>query len=800
MSSSSFPRLRRLFAPRPSSRLRIAHRRRSRPGLEPMEGRQLLSTLTVMNAGDNGNNVQPLAGSLRAAILQADAAPVGTYSTINFNISGSGLHTIALLAGLPAITNPVNLNGASEPGYQANPLIELDGSKAGPAAVGLVLAQSASGTAARPTQVTGLEINAFAGGGASVTASYVQLASDSIGLTQTAGGFLDLVKANRTFGVQFLGGASHDLLSRSVVAGTLPQSATANPSGSGVVITGAGTSYDTIDSDFIGTGAQGFGKADNNGVSLGNAYDGVIIEAGANHNTVSNSAICNNLESGIDLIGLGTSFNTVSGDNIGTSGDSTLPNYNGVTITSGASSNTIGGTTAAARNVISGNKSNGVIFTFGDYNISSGPSNNLVEGNDIGVGPGDTAAVPNFSGVTLENGTTSNTIGGTTAGAANVISGNDYDGIVIGTTGVSKNLVEGNEVGTDATGTIAQPNGHDGIDILGGANLNTVGGTTAGARNVISGNANDGVWIAYAGTSNNLVEGDFIGTNAAGTAPLPNGADGLQISGGATGNTVGGTTAGARNVISGNAKHGVIIMDQGTSNNLVEGDFIGTNAAGTAPLSNGADGLQISGGATGNTVGGTTAAARNILSGNAGAGVTITDPGTSNNLVAGDYIGTDVTGTRALPNLEEGVGILAASANTVGGTIAGARDVISGNDYDGILISGVWASNNLVEGDYVGTDVTGTAALPNLNDGVEIGGRARQHRRRDDRRGARPHLRQRLHRGLSRRPWDDEQRGGRRLHWHRRHRLGRPGQPLRGRGRHRRCIEQSHRGHDDGGA
>ena len=122
---------------RTSRRLNKFHRRFL---VEPLEDRQMLSTLYVTTSDDNGSNTNPLAGSLRAQILSAHAAPAGTYTTIDFKIPGSGLQKIQLQAPLPAITNPVNLNGLSQSGSTAtSPLIQIDGTGAGRAPWGLTL-------------------------------------------------------------------------------------------------------------------------------------------------------------------------------------------------------------------------------------------------------------------------------------------------------------------------------------------------------------------------------------------------------------------------------------------------------------------------------------------------------------------------------------------------------------------------------------------------------------------------------------------------------------------------------------
>src|SRR5205814_3595386 len=116
---------------------------------------------------------------------------------------------------------------------------------------------------------------------------------------------------------------------------------------------------------------------------------------------------------------------------------------------------------------------------------------------------------------------------------------------------------------------------------LGNAN-NLVGGTVSGARNIISGNTSYGVDINGISdpATGNVVAGNFIGTDLSGTLDLGNAADGVLIRFGATLNTIGGTTAAARNVISGNNVAGVQVQDAGTNSNVIAGNFIGTNPAG----------------------------------------------------------------------------------------------------------------------------------------------------------------------------------------------------------------------------
>ncbi|HYE14886.1 MAG TPA: Calx-beta domain-containing protein, partial [Pyrinomonadaceae bacterium] len=264
--------------------------------------------------------------------------------------------------------------------------------------------------------------------------------------------------------------------------------------------------------------------------------------------------------------------------------------------------------------------------------------------------------------------------------------------------------VEGNYIGTDAAGEAARPN-HTGVAIGIASNNNRIGGPAPSQRNVISGNTFGGVTIASAG---NRVQGNFIGTNAAGTTPLGNGGDGIEI-GGSPGappinNIIGGTEPGARNVISGQGNTGVDLGGS-AAGTLIQGNFIGTDVTGTVAISNGV-GVNLS--ANTATVGGTAPAARNVISGN-GKGINIsTFSGDPHNQILGNYIGVDAAGTTALAN---GIGIEVNGSNAViGGTELGSGNVISGNlvGVDCRLGSGTRILGNLI-----GTDASGNLAVGN---------------------------------------------------------------------------------------
>ena len=349
---------------------------------------------------------------------------------------------------------------------------------------------------------------------------------------------------------------------------------------------------------------------------------------------------------------------------------------------------------------------------------------NKIEGCFIGISAdGATAQSNSRLGIDVES-SSNNTIGGTTPAARNVISSNSsaYN-IFINGAGSSGNTIQGNYIGTNAAGTAAMAGSIIGVEIVGnlaGTGSNIIGGTTGAARNVISGNSSVGINLSENTITGNVIQGNYIGTNAAGTAAIGNGT-GINLVR-ANNNTFGGTVAGAGNVISGNSA-GIALAD--SSSNLIQGNLVGTNAAGTAKVGNNVG--IILGGGSNNTIGGTTPGARNIISGSGPGGnshgirFALDSTTDSGNLVQGNYIGTDINGTAALGNDGAGIQIFAfvqpTGVNTVGGTSAAARNIISSNAGNGIVSS---TDNFLIQGNYIGTDVNGTADLGNGNNGIEL--------------------------------------------------------------------------------
>ncbi|HEV3003339.1 MAG TPA: CSLREA domain-containing protein [Pirellulales bacterium] len=240
------------------------------------------------------------------------------------------------------------------------------------------------------------------------------------------------------------------------------------------------------------------------------------------------------------------------------------------------------------------------------------------------------------------------------------------------------NAIRGNFVGTNPAGTAAQANANDGIRIS-NASTNTIGGTTPDARNVVSGNALDGIHIVGSlgsPATGNVVEGNFVGTNAAGTGsvgirpngtaagmPEGNGLFGIEVSGGNS-NTIGGTTAGARNVVGLNVDS--IEVDNGGQNNTVQGNFSGVGADGVTPLGNVLHGIAIRSddnlapplgpgqanepATSNNLVGGTTAGAGNLVEFNGTAGVAVFGNPLSNNATPQPNVGNAILGNSIFEN------------------------------------------------------------------------------------------------------------------------------------------------------
>jgi hypothetical protein len=428
-----------------------------------------------------------------------------------------------------------------------------------------------------------------------------------------------------------------------------------------------------------------------NGAQAGKGTVGLDIQTSGAY--IADLAIDGFSGGGVLFDGAGASYNVLSGDYIGVSltgsGGGAGNGTYGVEARGGASFNQIYGDT------ISASGGNGVVLT------GQGTSNNLVMTDKIGTDPTGSFALGNGgSGVVINGGASSNTLNG------DLISGNGYNGVYISDAGTSSNVVTNCWIGTNAAGTAAIPNGTVGVYILNSATNNTVD-----SGDVISGNAGDGIAIAGTGTSGNVVAGDFIGTNASGTAGFGIQYTGVYILSGASSNTIGGTTAATRDVISGNVYNGVYITGSGTSYNVVEGDFIGTDVTGRQAVGQ-QSGVVLAGGATSNDIGTMQTGAGDVISGN-GTGVEITDSGTMSNWVENDLIGTDAGDLYSVAN---STGVLIVSGASYNGVYS---DVISGNGV-GVELFGSNTADNYVYFNEIGTNQSGSIAIGNMYYGVYV--------------------------------------------------------------------------------
>jgi CSLREA domain-containing protein len=293
------------------------------------------------------------------------------------------------------------------------------------------------------------------------------------------------------------------------------------------------------------------------------------------------------------------------------------------------------------------------------------------------------------------------------------------------------NTIQGNYLGTNPAGDIAEPNRGGGISIEATsqpANTpsgnNLIGGATAAARNLILGGLQDSAIDisgqdaavfqgGIIGGDGNTVQGNYIGTNAAGSAML--GRSGITIF--TKNNIIGGTTVEARNVMFSSGGFGLSLHESNATGNTIQGNFIGINAAGTASLGGNTASISLVR-APNNTIGGAVAGAGNVISGTNDFGITASDSDALK--IQGNFIGTNASGTLAVPNLG-GIKISNPINNVIGGTIAAARNIISGNTNIGIGLDVFTASaGNLIQGNYIGTDITGTVALGNGGNGLQI--------------------------------------------------------------------------------
>lgn len=363
--------------------------------------------------------------------------------------------------------------------------------------------------------------------------------------------------------------------------------------------------------------------------------------------------------------------------------------------------------------------------------------------NYIGLNLAGAAFGNHGDGVHVSATSSDNLIGlnnaGTSGAVANVISGNTGSGIVL--SGSSGNTVVANRIGTNAAGGSAIANGGNGIWITGRSRGNQIGGTefvdsaTGQANNptgnegkvtpvfvvpplgnLISGNAQNGVLIE-AGSRDNVLNGNFIGTTADGDAAIGNAGDGVWINGASRNSLVGcrfrNNPFVYYNVVAGNGRNGLRVTNSGQT--VVQGNFFGIGADNTAIVSNRLDGILVDGFSANTQVGGVIPLG-NVSAGNGRNGIEVT--GKARGFVTFNTFGGLLAFKGAAPNGNDGLLI-----TSTGGDNLARTNVFSGNHKNGIELAGN-ASGVTIDPDIVGLTTNGGAALPNGGDGLLIGGNA----------------------------------------------------------------------------
>jgi Domain of unknown function (DUF4214) len=441
---------------------------------------------------------------------------------------------------------------------------------------------------------------------------------------------------------------------------------------------------------------------------------------------------------------LGASLPALANNEVAIIDGTTEAGYNGVPLVA------LDGTNATLGGVVSGLTISGGSSTIKGLSIVGFSGNGIqldTNGNDTVlscyVGVAGTSAFGNGHDGIVIDGTSGNIIGSSTAVGsptglgANVISDNGIAGIHIlaaGATEATNNQILGNFIGTNVTGTGAVGNGGDGIDIVHASN-NIIGGAAAGAGNVISGNAANGILISGSDSVGNQVVNNFIGTNATGSAGVGNGLNGIRLTDSTNQNTIGGITPTTLlitnappapgkpadgNVISANGADGILIED-GASSNSLSGNFIGTDITGINALGNTADGVTIVN-ANNNSLLGTTVTQQpfvflNLISANGGNGLRIDN--SNSTTVQANFFGLADDNTTPLGNHLDGVLIEGSSAGTQFGGVIPLGNVSAGNGRNGVEIADT-ASGTVLWNTFAGLPAFKTFAVGNVLDGILV--------------------------------------------------------------------------------
>jgi hypothetical protein len=464
-----------------------------------------------------------------------------------------------------------------------------------------------------------------------------------------------------------------------------------------------GTTGQYIYNNWIGTDTTGT-------LALANANEGVLIDNGATNNYIGGpSSYQSNVISGnaigVHIEGGTTNNNYVQGNNIGSdvSAANELPNFIGVSIDNGAQNNYVGTSGSGNGNEIDGNNGAGVVF--------DGVSNNYIANNEIGLN------FPNTHGILIMNGASNNTIGGTTADV-NYICGNDSLGVAFISS--TSNFMSSNSIGILPDGLT--PSGNLVGVLLSNSTGNNIGNAVAGQENIISGNDFYGVLIED-NSNGNFVRNNFIGTTA----------NGNGISGGSgnevgiyvynsSGNTIGGSwTANQGNVVCYNDKHGIWL--DSAFNNTISGNNIGLSKDNDTYLGNVEDGIFLSGFSSNNFIGVSGAGFENVITDNING---IHLKRAHSNTIENNYVGNDELGGEGsvLTGTNDSYNGIVLDTLSFSNSVIG-KNIISGNEFAGLVIRGPGANNNTVQGNHIGVTYSGSASYPNDSVNVFIADQAR---------------------------------------------------------------------------
>ena len=348
-------------------------------------------------------------------------------------------------------------------------------------------------------------------------------------------------------------------------------------------------------------------------------------------------------------------------------------------------------------------------FIYGIQVTGNAATNTIIKSNYIGVNYDASDSLPNYIGIEISGESYANIIGGTEPDDRNIISGNSHIGLRLLSS--NSNIIKGNFVGLDRTGNIAVKN-YDGISLEGVTQNNIIGGYTPAERNIVSGNDAYGIPLIGLDTRHNLIIGNYIGTNAQGTAAVPN-TYGVLFDDGSRYNNIGGYETGAGNLISGNSGYGVFIYNLGTMQNNVIGNYIGTDKTGLSAIPNG-NGIVADGAAKNHFID------SNVISGNLQQGIAIHVAGTDSHKITRNKIGTDVTGINPLPNGDDGIRIAEGGQWNIIGILPDSGNVIAFNGGNGVTIM----TNNDLYNTISGNNIYANVGLgidlyypgPNIND------------------------------------------------------------------------------------